>query len=559
NATDLQVEDDNNSINSDPAFTAHSDADPEPTVVGKDDNVDTQADMARTLDFAIDAGESSDLGSFSDYYNNDFEPDFTSNSDADSEPAVVGEDGNINAGTDIATTLDFEIYTGNSSDLGSFSNYFNNDSEPDVTPNSDFETDSNTSDNADAADIIDEDLNMIAVVNKAEWDALVADKIFSEPNTAIELADNPYDPLEPEVASEHNLTELILEPYANFQCNTGYLLGAYHGFFGSSNPHSVVAYGPRHLSACSSRHSDIPYDLTELLPECIFKKMVPLSDDIFGIIADVKESDGGYNKDQMLLFDIDAAIADMPRALLSTFFWPKVSPRTTGVATISNMRTVDDRTFFLSGRANSTEVYIHSFSQDNGAFTETTSEHISAHIGSQVTALCYDNQYGRVVVGSLDGQISVDDGTTGGHICSGYLDDSDTKYVRLNVTNLSVCPTSPHLVMASCGTRRGQIKIVDLRDPIRPVLECGMDLISEYHKEIVPAWDPHTGVIVAPFNQDQTKDGKNVLALYDTRFIGIRKEASFYGPLDAGTMSVHFNTLDNLIDGTMVTAGTDGI
>ncbi|KAJ1855011.1 hypothetical protein LPJ73_002390 [Coemansia sp. RSA 2703] len=200
------------------------------------------------------------------------------------------------------------------------------------------------------------------------------------------------------------------------------------------------------------------------------------------------------------------------------------------------------------------------FCQNNGSFTDITNDEIDSHNDSQASAFCYDNQSDRVVVGSVHGQISVVDGSTGENIHSGWLDERATRNMRPKVTNLAVCPISPHLVMASCGTRKHQIRIIDLRVSIRPVLRCGMDLTSGYHNQIVPAWEPNSGVIVAPYNQAQTKDGKNVLALYDTRFVGIRKnEASFYGPLDAGTMSVHFNTMNALADGTMVTAGTDGI
>ncbi|KAJ1718287.1 hypothetical protein LPJ53_006588, partial [Coemansia erecta] len=103
------------------------------------------------------------------------------------------------------------------------------------------------------------------------------------------------------------------------------------------------------------------------------------------------------------------------------------------------------------------------------------------------------------------------------------------------------------------------LKIIDLRMPIRPVLGYGKSLLCEYPEEIVPAWNPYNGVIVAPYNRQQTGAKENQLTMFDTRFTGVLEVGSKKNKqLDTGSWSVSFGTEQEIDFPIMVTAGDNG-
>ncbi|KAJ1718653.1 hypothetical protein LPJ53_006396, partial [Coemansia erecta] len=56
---------------------------------------------------------------------------------------------------------------------------------------------------------------------------------------------------------------------------------------------------------------------------------------------------------------------------------------------------------------------------------------------------------------------------------------------------------------------------------------------------MVPAWDPFTGVIMAPYNRQQTGSAKDVVTFFDTRFRGcLEAENTKYESLGTGIWSI---------------------
>ncbi|KAJ2784133.1 hypothetical protein GGI15_002360, partial [Coemansia interrupta] len=378
--------------------------------------------------------------------------------------------------------------------------------------------------------------------------------------------DNPYEPLGPHVKSSSRKKELSAQQFAEFSCRTANIQGAFLASIGNNNRPSVVVYGRNHLSTWTPDNPGNITTLTGLLPKCNIKTLVPLSPGVLGIVADVDSEEGGHRRNTVLVFDINTAQDGVPQAM-SPFIWPETSPRSGGVSKLCKMWTDDNRTYFLGSEVNTRTVNLHSFAHNDGTFEDITTEGFSSFNESPANALCYDSQFNRAVISSAYGQISVVDGITSNHIYDGWLDQSVDMYYRPKVTNISVFPTSPHLMMMTCSTIKGQIKVVDLRMPIKPVLSCGMDLTCKHSENLVPALDPYSGVIVAPYNADQTKDRSNQLAFIDTRFINIAKSkkskkkqsAIIFSSQRTSTSTVSFASSEEFDRRLMLTAGQSGI
>ncbi|KAJ2369698.1 hypothetical protein IW150_005089, partial [Coemansia sp. RSA 2607] len=335
---------------------------------------------------------------------------------------------------------------------------------------------------------------------------------------SIEFDDDPYASDEPDVQTSSSEIELYLwEPDVHV-CGTDTLRGAHCGRFGTTNRQSIVAYGPHHLSSWSSFGEYTQTHLTELLPRCTIKRLVPLSPKALGIVADLENASDGRGDSEVLLFDINAALNNIDAVLGDndlelgdeesnmplTHIWSKLSSYSKKVSILAEMDILEDRTLFMSGEMNSNEVVLHSFMQDNRDFTYFWSKPLDAQLKSHASALCYDKKYNRALASTNRGQISVVDVSTGKYICGEKLYDRNDLTRGLKMCSLAICPTSPHLTLATCCALTDQIKILDLRMPISAVLTYGKPLISEYPEEIVPTWNPYNGVIVAPFNRQDT-------------------------------------------------------
>ncbi|KAJ2788208.1 hypothetical protein GGI15_000013 [Coemansia interrupta] len=240
---------------------------------------------------------------------------------------------------------------------------------------------------------------------------------FHHPGIPIELYIE-YEPLGPEVKSSQHATELELELWYEYKCGTKDLKGAYFGTFGDTNRHAVVAYSSRHLSAWSPNDPYTLTNLTDVLPKCNIKTLVPLSDEILGLVADVKSEKGTYTRNRMMLFDINAALDEEPREAPLSAIWPNIMPGSTGVSKISWLGTRDGHTYFLSSAINSNEVHVHSFTQDNGAFTDISNTRMNVYLKNPVSAIGFDPVYSVAVAGSVRSQMSVVDVSTSGN---GYL------------------------------------------------------------------------------------------------------------------------------------------
>ncbi|KAJ2385184.1 hypothetical protein GGI05_004773, partial [Coemansia sp. RSA 2603] len=344
-----------------------------------------------------------------------------------------------------------------------------------------------------------------------------------EVDTPVESEVNPYASDEPDVTTIPDEAELALGSWETLDCQTATLRGVHCGRFGRINQHSIIAYGPQHLSAWTTNLSSSKTDLTDLLPKGTIKKLVPLSSDVLSIIADLKDKPNGQGDDEILLFDISNALRDK-------------NPTT------SELR--------------SSEVTMHSFKQKNGVYTDASSTILDAKLSSPASALCYEVQNKRVIASTAFGQVSVVDAMTQTLIYGGWISDSSDRSKGLKISNLAICPSSPHLAMASSSTRANQINIIDIRTPLQSVLTLGKPLLSEYPKEIVPAWDPYSGVIVAPFNRPETGNAEDVINIFDTRFDGcLETEPKRYNSLGTGTWSISFGIDEGFGFPMMVTAG----
>ncbi|KAJ2374911.1 hypothetical protein GGI05_007218, partial [Coemansia sp. RSA 2603] len=129
-----------------------------------------------------------------------------------------------------------------------------------------------------------------------------------EVDTPVESEVNPYASDEPGVTTLPDEAELALGPWEILDCQTSTLREVHCGRFGGSAQHSIIAYGPHHLSAWTTNLSSSKTDLTDLLPKGTVKKLVPLSSDILGIIADLQDKPNGQGDDEILLFDINTAL-----------------------------------------------------------------------------------------------------------------------------------------------------------------------------------------------------------------------------------------------------------
>ncbi|KAJ1719355.1 hypothetical protein LPJ53_005876 [Coemansia erecta] len=114
-------------------------------------------------------------------------------------------------------------------------------------------------------------------------------------------------------------------------------------------------------------------------------------------------------------------------------------------------------------------------------------------------------------------------------------------------------------MLATCSSLTDQLKIIDLRAPISPVLSYGKPLVSEYPEEIVPAGNPYNGMIVAPYNRQQTGGQRDQLTVFNTRFTGFLETGpTEHGLLNTGSLTVSFDTEQGIGFPTMVITGHNG-
>ncbi|KAJ2396005.1 hypothetical protein GGI05_001325, partial [Coemansia sp. RSA 2603] len=440
---------------------------------------------------------------------------------------------------------------------------------------------------------IDHSSDPDSAIDSNDTDDPESDQSDSEVDNSIEFDDDPYDSDEPDVQTSSSEIELHLWKPDVYDCGIETLRGAHCGRFGTTNRQSIVAYGSHHLSSWSSFDEYMQTHLTELLPRCTIKRLVPLSPNTLGIVADLVSASDGRGDGEILLFDINAALSNIDAELgdsdselgnidaelrnrgvrlsdsdseLSndestkplTHIWSKLSSYSKKVSILAEMDILEDRTLFMSGEMNSNDVVLHSFMQDNRDFTYFWSKPLDAQLKSRASALCYDKKYKRAIASTAHGQMSVVDVFTGKHICGEKLYDRNDSTGGLKIGSLAICPTSPHLTLATCCTLTDQIKILDLRMPISAVLTYGKPLVSEYPEEIVPTWNPYNGVIVAPFNRQNTGGNDDMLTIFDTRFNGFLESASKeHKPLNTGTWSISFGTEQEIGFPIMVTAGNN--
>ncbi|KAJ2373718.1 hypothetical protein IW150_003483 [Coemansia sp. RSA 2607] len=218
-----------------------------------------------------------------------------------------------------------------------------------------------------------------------------------------------------------------------------------------------------------------------------------------------------------------------------------------------------NRTQFISGKKDNSEVVVHSFEQKKYEYTRKQTMEVDAKLEGQVSALCHEPQNNKIISGSDCGQITLADAATGDFISSGKLANSSDDIEGPPINNFAVCPTNPHVAMAACSATTKQIRIFDLRMPISTVLSLGLKSINEYSADIKPAWDPDNGVIAVPFNRHDTGYEDDIIVTADTRFAKYQYERpELHIPLDTGIWSISFDGKDENGTKKMVTAGDNG-
>ncbi|KAJ2778561.1 hypothetical protein H4R18_004525 [Coemansia javaensis] len=178
--------------------------------------------------------------------------------------------------------------------------------------------------------------------------------------------------------------------------------------------------------------------------------------------------------------------------------------------------------------------------------------------GSRLTALCYDPHHARILSGSESGRINANDVETGGMAADG----SDDRMQNCVVGSIAMCPTNPHLAMASCGLSDKQYRIIDLRQGqsvLHPALAVGVRAERTLSRYSRPAWHPAGGLIFCPVKSGSPgapEDGS--VAIWDTRYVNCAEAApQIYRPHTSAVWSVSFAGSDGAGRTTMVTVCGD--
>ncbi|KAJ1719543.1 hypothetical protein LPJ53_005710, partial [Coemansia erecta] len=158
----------------------------------------------------------------------------------------------------------------------------------------------------------------------------------------------------------------------------------------------------------------------------------------------------------------------------------------------------------------------------------------------------------------FDLEVTVADACTGKFVDQWRLGEDHTSR-NAKISNLAFCPTNSNVLMASCGARVNQIRIMDLRDARKPVLSFGVDLFAEYPEEMTPAWNPDNGQVVVPYNHEQTGYDHDYLATFDTRYINANRDSiQALSPYAVGTRAISFGIDQYTNESIMVTADDIG-
>ncbi|KAJ1726515.1 hypothetical protein LPJ61_005134, partial [Coemansia biformis] len=216
-----------------------------------------------------------------------------------------------------------------------------------------------------------------------------------------------------------------------------------------------------------------------------------------------------------------------------------------------------ERGMMVSGGVSDRKVLVWSLRVSGSQVTKAdVVQQMQTRHGSRVTALCYEPCYARVLSGSESGRISINDAETGQ---SATTAGSDDRLQNRVIGSIAICPTSPHLVMASCAQPGSQIRIMDMRQRqsvAQPALAFGLDTGRTQSRYARPAWHPAGGLVFCPFRCGLSGDG--VVAIWDTRYARCADDApQTYQPHKATVWSVSFAGQDRAGKTTMVTVSGD--
>ncbi|KAJ2157786.1 hypothetical protein GGF46_004250 [Coemansia sp. RSA 552] len=137
---------------------------------------------------------------------------------------------------------------------------------------------------------------------------------------------------------------------------------------------------------------------------------------------------------------------------------------------------------------------------------------------SRISALSFESSRGLVLSGSEGGWLNINNAETGQNVARG----TDERWGRDPICSISVCPTSPNLVMVNCGSKDKQLRLFDLRERLSlyaPAVVLGVSRECSQSRYIRPAWHPQGRLVFCPMHQTSTETEANgMVAIWDTRY-----------------------------------------
>ncbi|KAJ2823847.1 hypothetical protein GGI24_003570 [Coemansia furcata] len=175
---------------------------------------------------------------------------------------------------------------------------------------------------------------------------------------------------------------------------------------------------------------------------------------------------------------------------------------------------------------------------------------------TRITALCHEPINNRVISGSANGRVSVND------IESGQLVMSSEQPSKFAIGSATLCPTNTNVLLTSCASKSEQVRIYDLRQGIlwtKPAIMLGVKTPRTQSRYSCSAWHPGGRLVMYPFRGGTSQSPEDgLVAIWDTRYAQCDTEApQLYSPHSDNTWSICFAEARGSGKPIMVTVSSD--
>ncbi|KAJ2780575.1 hypothetical protein GGI15_003500 [Coemansia interrupta] len=287
----------------------------------------------------------------------------------------------------------------------------------------------------------------------------------------------------------------------------------------------------------------------------------PLSSSILAIVSGITGENEQVSKAGRLFFmnaswsAEDNQFADMPvRQWTSDVPTEHISV----VEGVDSEDTDDDsQVSIFTGNISGGGVYLRIFDVSESAVTKVNQvSMINCHHGI-VSALCHIQAQGRLVSGTTSGTICLNDHDSGKIVQEFNLEMGNV------VSNITRCPSNPHLFMVGCSQPEYKLRIFDTREKLmgeRPSLTLQDAGSTATSRNNCPSWDYKTGLIVAPVCKEVLNKPTAVINTWDPRFIkcGTAENIVLHRN-ESEVFSVAFTKPANAEERLMITASQDSL